>query len=164
MITVNLNYFPYNVVNVLAEHFDLIDTDLVVLKRPIRETDPVQAIGVFGNIWQPDEDSYEIRGGPIGSSEPTLSRYIISVQVFVQDMDEERGAAVHGTLTKIVRAMLYRDANLHVALRALTATVAGSTERSKRFGVSTVRYLTNELSGSWLYLANMDIWLETETI
>ena len=163
MITVNQTYFPYNAIDKIAERLDLIDPDVVLLKRPIKESDPVQAIGVFGTLWTPDEDTYEMKGSPPGIHEPTLSSYIISIQVFIKDADQERGAAVHGTLSKIVRAMLYRDDALRVALRQLTAVAAGSTESTRRFGPRTTRYLTNELSGSWLYLSNIEFWLETET-
>lgn len=164
MITANATFFPYNVVDAIHASLGQIDPDIKMLKRPIRESDPNQAIGIFGNTWMPDDDSVEMRGITFGSAtEPSLGRYVISIQVFVKDMDEERGAATHATLAKIVRAMLYRDTNLHVALRALTANVAGSTERTSRFGVGTQRYLSNELSGSWLYLSNVDFWLETET-
>lgn len=163
MITVDKTYFPYNAVDKIAERLALIDEDIVLLKRPLRDSDPIQSIGVFGNLWMPDEDTYEMRGSPPGWHEPSLSSYLISIQVFIKDADQERGAAVHGTLSKIVRAMLYRDDTLRVALRMLTAQAAGSTESTRRFGVRTTRYLTNELSGSWLYLSNIEFWLETET-
>lgn len=165
MISANSTFFPYNAIDKLALAFSDIDQDgdLVVLKRSLRESDPVQAIGIFASHWTPDNDSKEMKGVIGGASEPTLSRYVISIQVYIKDMDEERGAAVHATLAKIVRAMLYRDTALHVALRALTASVAGSTESTRRFGVDTQRYLSNELQGSWLYLSIVDFWLETET-
>lgn len=165
MIAADGTFFPYNAIDKIAEAFVPIDLDgdLIVVKRPLRESDPVQTIGVFASAWMPEENSYEMRGGLGGASEPTLSRYMISIQIYVKDMDAERGAAVHATLAKIVRSMLYRDTALHVALRALTANVAGSTESTRRFGVSAQRYLSNELSGSWLYLSIVDFWLETET-
>jgi hypothetical protein len=163
MIIVDSTYFPYNAIDKIAECMAQIDPDIVILKRPLRESDPVQSIGVFASQWLPEEDSYEMKGGPLGIHEPTLSSYIISIQVFVKDADEERGAAVHATLSKIVRAMLYRDDTLRVALRALTAVAAGSTERTGKFGVRAQRYLSNELSGSWLYLSTIEFWLETET-
>jgi hypothetical protein len=163
MITADATYFPYNAVDKIVTTLRLIDPEIIVVKRPLRDSDPVQCIGVFASQWMPDEESYEMRGLPTGIHEPTLSSYIISIQVFVKDADEERGAATHATLSKIVRAMLYRDAGLRVALRALTAVVAGSTESTRRFGVRTQRYLSNELSGSWFYLSNIEFWLETET-
>jgi hypothetical protein len=111
----------------------------------------------------PDDDSFEMRGLPSGIHEPSLSSYLIGIQAFVKDGDEERGAAVHGTLSKLVRTMLVNDATLRVGLRSLSVTTSGITERTQRFGVRTQRYLSNELSGSWLYLSTIEFWLETET-
>ena len=156
--------FPYNAVDAMAARFEDIDPELFVIKRPLRESDPIQSIGVFGVQWMPDEDSFEMKGLPAAIHEPTLANYIITVQMMVKDADEERGAGAHATLSKIVRTMLYRDEALRVALRQLSSTVAGSTERTGRFGVRTQRYLSNELSGSWLYLSTIEFWLETETI
>jgi hypothetical protein len=145
----------------MVTRFKTIDSDLFVCKRPLRASDPVQSIGVYAEQWVPDPTSLEMRGAP-GAQEPTLSTYHISIQCFIKDMDEERGAAVHATLSKRVRAMLYRDDVLRIGLHLLTATVEGSTETTKRFGIRTQRYLSNELEGSWLYLSQIESWLETE--
>ncbi len=161
MITADQTLFPYNAVNLMADRFQTLDPELFVCKRSLRESDPVQAIGVYGEYWSPDPDSLEMRGRSI-AEEPTLSRYYISIQCFVKDMDEERGAAVHATLSKRVRTMLYHDDVLRIGLHLLTATVDGSTETTRKFGISTQRYLSNELQGSWLYLSLLESWLETE--
>ena len=163
MITVNETDFPYNIVGAIADELATIDDEIFVIRRPLRESDPVQSIGVFGVQWMPDEESLEMRGGFPGPSQPTLSQYIISIQIVVKDADEVRGAATHGTLAKIVRTMLYRNEALRVALHQLSSTTAGSTERTQRFGVRTQRYLSNELQGSWLYMSTIEFWLETET-
>lgn len=163
MLTADSTQFPYNAVNLMVPRFQTIDSELFICKRPLRESDPVQAIGIFAEQWIPNEDSREMRG-PSKAEEPTLSTYHISIQCFVKDMDEERGAAVHSTLSKRVRVMLYRDDTLRIGLHLLTATVGSSTERTKRYGIRTQRYLSNELQGSWLFLSQIEAWLETETI
>jgi hypothetical protein len=163
VIQANLNHFPYNAVALMAVRFKTIDTDLEVFKRPLRDSDPVQSIGVFGSQWLPEEESHEMRGLPAGVREPTLASYLIGIQAFVKDADEERGAATHGTLSKLIRTMLYRDDDLRVGLRSLSVTSSDSIERTGRFGIRTQRYLSNELSGSWLYLSTIEFWLETET-
>ncbi len=156
--------FPNNAVDLIDTRAQLLDADLFCIKRPLRESDPNQSVGVFPSYWTPDEDSYEMRGIPSpGRSEPTLSQYLIMVQAFVKDMDEERGLATHSVLSKMIRSMLYRDAPLRVGLAALTVTMNGSTEKTKRWGIRTQRYFSNELSGSWLYLSTLEFWLETET-
>lgn len=163
MISADMQVFPYNAVDVMAWRLGTIDPDVFVTKRPLRESDPIQSIGVFASQWMPDDDSYEMRGLPGGIHEPSLATYLIGIQAFVKDADEERGAATHGTLTKLVRTMLYRDPSLRVGLRELSVDMSGSQERTTKFGVRTQRYLSNELSGSWLYLSTIEFGLETET-
>src|SRR3546814_47574 len=109
MIDSSTIVFPGNAVDLIATRSQSLDADLVVVKRPLRETDPVQCVGVYGSLWHPDEESLEMRGGPENLREPSISRYLIAVQAMVKDMDEERGLATHSILSKMVRAMLYRD-------------------------------------------------------
>jgi hypothetical protein len=156
--------FPSNAIDLTKTRAALIDPDLFVTGRPLRESDPVQSVGVFGTRWLPDEESYEMKGAPAGRHEPTLQSYLITVQGFVKDMDEERGLIVHSILSKKLRAMLYRDDPLRVGLLALSVNMSGSTERATRFGVRTQQFVSNELNGSWLYLSTLEYWLETETV
>lgn len=156
--------FPNNVVDLIATRVALLDSGLFVIKRPLRSEDPNQSVGVFGTQWLPEEDSYEMIGAPSpGRSEPTLSVYHLGIQAFVKDMDDERGPAVHSVLSKMIRSMLYRDAALRVALASLSVTMNSSTERTKRWGIRTQTFLSNEINKSWLYLSTLDYWLETET-
>ena len=163
MITNETEVFPNNAISLIKTRVQLLDKDLFVAGRPLRSSDPNQSVGVFGAQWLPNEDSYEMLGGPEGRHEPTLQNYLVTVQAFVKDADEERGLATHGVLSKMIRAMLYRDDPLRVALRSLSVQMSGSTERLTRFGVRQQRYFTNEISGSWLYLSNLEFWIETET-
>lgn len=156
--------FPNNAVSLIQTRAQALDSDLFVVRRPLRDSDSTQSVGVYGSQWDPEEDSYEMRGVPAGRHEPTLSRYLITVQAFVKDMDEERGLVVHSILSKMVRSMLYRDNTLRVGLLALSVVMNGSTERTKRFGVNRQNYVSNELSGTWLYLSTLEFMLETETV
>lgn len=170
MITADQPVFPNIAIDVMEERFKLLDPagDLQVLKRPLATSDPTQCIGVFGAMWTPDNESLEMRGSmgspDPGPQEPTIGRYSIAIQAFIKDMDEVRGAAVHSVLSKMVLAMLYRDQPLRLALAGLNATLFGSTERLKRWGITTQRFLNNELDSEWLYLSTVECWLETETI
>jgi hypothetical protein len=65
---------------------------------------------------------------------------------------------------KVLRAILYRDNQLVVALSSLTDEILGSRERYKRLGVRSQRFLTNELRGTMHYLSVTDLWVETETV
>lgn len=163
-ITSSAIVFPNNIVDLVAARIPSLDSDLHVAKRPLRKSDPNQSVGIHAAQWLPEEDSYEMRGAPVGTHEPTLQRYLVSVQAFVKDMDEENGLAVHSVLSKMIRSMLYRDAPLRVGLSALSVTMSGSTERTQRWGIRQQRYFSNELQGSFLYLSTLEFWLETETI
>jgi hypothetical protein len=164
MITAATPVFPNNAVELIATRSQSLDTDLFVVKRPLRESDPAQSVGVFGSQWNPTEDSYEMTGYQPSIHEPTLSAYLIGVQAFVKDMDELNGLATHSVLSKMIRVMLYRDDSLRVGLRSLSVVMNGSTERTQRFGIRTQRYLSNDLQGVWLYLSTLEFWLETETV
>ena len=164
MIDSGTSVFPSNVVQLVKTRAQLIDSDLYVTGRPLRESDPVQSVGVFGMQWVPDENYYAMGSTSLGRSEPSLQTYLITIQGFVKDADEERGLDVHAILSKKLRSMLYRDDPLRVGLLALSVVMNGSTERAKRYGVRSQRYVSNELSGTWLYLSTLEFWLETETI
>lgn len=163
MITADTPVFPNNAVELMAIRFATLDADLTVVKRPLRKSDPAQALGVYAALWTPNENSYEMQGGDPAVRQPTISAYSITVEAYIKDMDEERGLATHSVFASLVRAMLYRDAPLLVGLRALSVNVGGSTEQVQRTGIRSQRYSSNELQGSFLYLAVLDYYLETET-
>lgn len=159
--------FPNNVVLVLSEKANLIDhPETKVFRRSLRASDPRQSIGIFASQWIPNDDSFEMGGGTLGGyrQETTLQQYLISVQAMVLDMEETRGLIKHSILAKMVRDMLLRDPSTGVALAALSVTDAyGLIERTKRRWVRTQRYVSNEISGEWVYLATLEFLIETET-
>ena len=163
MIVENYDVFPNNIVRLLQSRFSLEDPDLFITRRPLRSSDPGQSMGIFAAMWSPNEDSFEMRGGLAGWSEPTLQSYIVTVQSFITDMDEERGSAVSATLSKLIRDMLYRDEPLRVGLTALSSTSGNTVETLKRWRIRNQKFVSNELSGNWLYLSTLEIWIETET-
>jgi hypothetical protein len=158
--------FPNNIVSLLTTRLQMIDEDLSVTRRPLRLHDPVQSIGVFASMWVPDVDSMEMRGlgaSLIAPSEPTVQRYVVAVQAFVKDMDQERGLATHSVLSTMIRSILYRDQPLRVGLAMLSTEVLGVRERVLRWGITTQRFLTNELGESeWLYLSTVEAYVDTE--
>lgn len=164
-VTADPTTFPVNIVAKLKANTQLLDADLFVTSRPLRDSDPFQAVGISASLWSPEEDSYEMKGVPsAGRSEPTLARYRVTVQALVKNMDEETGIAEHATLSKMIRGMLYRSEALRVQLATLVWTDGVSTERAKRWGVVNQRYLSNEIGGVWHYLSVLEYWLETETV
>lgn len=161
MITAEEPVFPNNVVSLCKTRFGTIDTDIEVLRRPLRNTDPQQSIGIFAQQWLGNDRSKEIMGG---FQEPTLQTYRTGIQAFVRDGDEERGLAIHSVLASRIRSMLYRDTPLQVGLSSLSATdpATGVKESARRWGIGPQRFYSNEIGGEWLYLATLEFWLETE--
>lgn len=168
MLEADDTVFPNNAVLLLSEKAAEIDDDIVVLRRPLKKTDPIQAIGVFASQWVPDLRSYEmgnVLGG--GRSEPTLQSYVISIQAMVQDGDEVRGLTTHAVLGKKIRDMLLRDPHVGVALAQLVHTESFNgtpvTERFKKRWINTQRYASNEVDGQWIYFTSLELLIETET-
>lgn len=162
--------FPNNIVKVIADATEALNTPgdpdgIYVTKRPLRSSDPKLSAGVFASQWMPNEDSYEM-GNALGGyrQDATLNQYIISLQALVMDMDELQGLARHSVFAKTLRDMLLRNPTVGVALSTLSTTgTDGLTERVGRRWVRTQRYISNEISGSFIYLATLEFTIETET-
>lgn len=174
MIDVTVPIFPNNVVEVLAEALKVIDPvpdppdgepHVEIIKRPLRNTDPQQSIGIFAQAWSPDMESLEFMGGGNAHpQQPTLQTYTYGIQAFVKDYEEERGLVVHAYLAGMIRRVLYTFGPLRVALAALRVEFQDdSVEQLKRWGVNTARYFAGEVEGENLYLATIEFWVETET-
>jgi hypothetical protein len=161
MIEPSLEVFPNNIIKILADSATALDGDLSIFRRPLRTSDPNQSIGVFPGQWVPDERTQEM--GRINPGEPTMQQYIVGVQAFVKDGDEEVGLARHSALSYAIRSMLYRDASIRLGFQSLSYTSNGVTERLRRWGIRSQRFLSNELSGSWLYLSTLEVWAETDS-
>lgn len=172
MIDANALIWPNNAVAAIAEQAEKLDEEVHVFRRPLRESDPNVSLGVFASEWIPDPQSFEMGQRTLGQdvqaqvfhSGPTLQQYRIFIQAFVKDMDEYRGLSKHSVFAKMVRDMLVRDPETIVALRGLSVVgTDGLTERSQRRWIANQRYISNEISGSWLYLATIEFMIETET-
>ncbi len=164
MIEASDAVFPNNFVLLIADRFEMLDADLMVFKRPLRESDPNQCVGVFATLWTPDDQSMEMRGPASGMHEPTIEAYSVGIQGFIKDTDTERGLNVHSVLSEMIRSMLYRDAPLRVALSSLTTDLLGVHKRVQGWGIRNQRYFSNELSGAWVFLSTVECWLEVETV
>lgn len=164
MIDATSPIFPNNVVSILSTRLATLDPDLRVYSRPLRDSDARQSVGVFPRDWMPVLDSFEMKAVPTPATEPTLSTYIIMIQAFVKDFDEIHGQAAHSVLSKMIRAMLYRDVPLRVGLAALSVSLSGSVETAKRYGIRRQDFLSNEINEDFLYLSTLEFWLETETV
>lgn len=154
--------FPNNVVDVLATVLPAIDADITIQKRPLRPSDPDYSMGIYGTLWTPVEDSYEIGHQPF-PIEATLNRYQIGVQTLVKDADTERGLAVSSILTNRIRAVVYRNAALRVALSSLYVLDTDNVRESlRRWGIRTHRFMSNDIEGTFITISVLDLWIETE--
>lgn len=151
--------FPNCTMELLALKFAEIDSDIAVFRRPLRASDANQCIGIFPSVWMPDERSQEM--GRTNPGEPTVQRYHLTVQAFVKHMDEAEGSSCHSVLSGRIRSMLYRDAALRLGLTSLSFASDGVTERIMRWGITSQRFLSNEVQAAFLYLSTLEIWFET---
>lgn len=165
MIDPEAPVFPNNIVETLALACEAyIDPEpdptkrVKVFRRALVPEDPIQSIGIFGQMWTPDNTSHEI-----SRVEPTLQTYLVRMHCFVKDMDEKRGLAAHSVLSKLVRNMVYRRPELRLALGSLVDSTGGATERLQRWGIGTQNYISGEVTGQFLYLSTLDLNFETET-
>jgi hypothetical protein len=148
-------------VECLAIVLPAVDPDVVLLRRPLRGTDPPYSIGVYATLWTPDQESYEIN--PKMAPEPTLQEYQIGIQTLIKDGDPIRALRTASVLNKRVRGVLYRNAPLRVALGSLQVTDGTYVESFRRSGIRTQRYMSNDLEGAFVFISVIDFWIETET-
>lgn len=154
--------FPNNVVKCLGIVLPGITEGITLLKRPLRPADPDHSIGVYGTLWTPEEDSYEM--GHAAPNESTLSKYQVGIQTLVKHGEADKCLTISSILTRHVRAVLYRNQPLRVALGSLYVqdTTYGYRESMRRWGVRTQRYMTNDLQGAFVTTSVLDLWIETE--
>lgn len=162
MIEPDVGSFPNNIVMALKDELQAIDPEITILTRPIKKGDPLQCFSIVASAWQPDLNSQEFVGMGGGHTGPTLSQYVVSIQTFNQDMDEERGLAVQAAMATAVRLKLSRDIDVRVALAQLASNNFGYSERFTRSYVQTQRFISNEVSGQFLFLSSTELVVETE--
>lgn len=149
--------FPENVTMAISDRLSLSSEFSIVLRRPLRPTDNNRSCGVFSAGWSPQE-------WEIGQYDPAITRHDYQIQTLAKYATEEEGLVAHTKLAKIVRLMLYRDADLRLQLSQLRTTVEGVVERTQKWDVVSQRYLANEIEGQFLFLAVTDFYLETEIV
>lgn len=150
--------FPGNIVWMLAAGASRVPEVDVVLRRALRVTDPHRSVGVIAMDWNPEQ--YEIG---TGAMEPTLACYNFRVQYMVKMAgDEALAMQQHASGSKSVRTMLYRDAEFNVQLRSLSETDYGRTEQVKKFTIKGQRYLSNEISGTFIHISSIDLSVDVE--
>ena len=158
--------FPNNVIEVMAFRIpSFCDPDsaapdrIKVLKRPLRQTDPQQCVGVFPSVKRPDVTSSEI-----GFAAPTLNRYGIIMQSLVKSTDEAEAISISSILANRLTRMFHHDSVLHAGLTALAVNMDNVRERLQRRGIELQRYLDNQVEGTFVRTSWVECWVETETV
>jgi hypothetical protein len=160
MIEPDSSVFPNNIIEMIRVRVSVaIDPDMTVILRPLRHTDPNQSLGIYASTWNGDEDSHEM--APTMVNIPTLQNYRVFVQSLVKDGDEVRALNVHGVVAKKIREMLYLDQTLQVAFSQLVDASGGKTEKAMLWGLQAQRYMSNEISGSFIQSSISEFWLQT---
>lgn len=160
MILPGVTEFPNNAIALIKTRIPTyVDSDLQIFLRPLRSSDPVQSVGIFPSTKLHDQTSIEFK-----SVEPTLKSYNIIIQSMVKDTNEDNSISVHSILIQRLSRMLYRDPVLDAGLTALYIDADNSRERVQRRGIQLVRYLSNEVQGTFLQTAWLEFWLQTETV
>jgi hypothetical protein len=158
--------FPNNVIELL--HFRIpsfvdgaspVDTRVQAFKRPLRQTDPQQCVGVFPAMKRPDPRSFEI-----GFKAPTLNRYSVIMQSMVKSTNEAEAISIHSILANRLTRMFHHDLVLDAGLTALVINVDNIRERLQRRGIELQRYLDNQVEGTFVRTSWVECWFETETV
>lgn len=155
--------FPANILKALQNSFSLIDPQVPVYLRPLKQSDGIQAIGIYPTTTGPDDSSQEIRGpATLGGQFPTIRRHTLHIMGMVIHTDPAQGVAQHATLAKRMWARVATDPALRVALSNLSSTDSGLVERAKRWKLGRTEYQSGELRGTLVYMSVTEFWLETE--
>jgi valyl-tRNA synthetase len=81
------------------------------------------------------------------------------------DPDEIIGRRMFNNTCRMIRAILYRDSTMRLALGGLSETIAGSTERVKMYDVTKQDYLSGRnTDGDMTYLCTTEMVFVTETV
>lgn len=151
--------WPYIFVDQVIITYEKYLGECELLDRPVNLMDPPRVVAIFPFDWNAVEESWEL-----GGLEPTLSRYGVRVQNYVTHADRSEGRRMLTVDATIARAVLFRDTTLPLRLAQLSTSLLGVTERFKRFGVRSQQFMNNQLRGNFVYLAQMDLWVETERV
>lgn len=152
--------FPLAFIDILIETLSHHFPASQVLAEPLTNVSPTEAIGVFPVSWTPDLDT-KLMGQP--SVEPVDGFYQITVQNLIVSADRPEGYSRFTSDAKKIRALLYRDMTLRVALAAMTEEFLDSIERFTTFDVTRQNFNTSRLNLGFYFLGQTDVRIKTHT-
>lgn len=171
-------FYPFNVVLAVADAVQSIaphtsgtnpDTGLPyrdglrVERRRLLDSDASETVGVFPTVWDPDDNSVEMRGLPVPIA--TVQRYPILIQSWVVEGDEMVAIRTHSYLSTRIRLELQTNADLFMALRTPAMTVelpGGMKESVLRWGVEAQSHLSARRESAFGYLSTTEFWVDTQ--
>lgn len=129
-----------------------------VFSRALHVEDQGPAIGIAISKWVPVAN--EIGGG---TEEPTIQRHRIMLQTVLKHSDEIEGRRLGILLTKSIRSLVYRDAQLRDALSELRQESDGVIERVLRPPVVRgTDYGPPGTSGVFTFMSATEVWVDTQ--
>lgn len=164
-----LAFFPYNVIEhvevalqALAPHSSDTARDGVrIYRRPLNNGDDGDSIGIYPVLWDPIEDSVEMRG--MAAAEPTRSSYPIQIESLVIDADEWAGIRAHSYFAALIRHRLHRSPYLQSTFTRDFAVSIGSTvERYQTHRVSGQTFMSSKSESMFSFLATTTLLVTTE--
>lgn len=162
MITVSDAVFPNNIMNLMKVRVPVaIDADMRIFLRPLRSTDPDQSIGISAGVWVPDKATQEMNASM--QNLPTEQEYTVLIQSLVKHADEEAALNIHSVVASRIRSMLYTDSLLQLGFSQLSVASGGRTEQAMRWGPRTQRFISNEVSGTFIQSSITEFCLYTAT-
>jgi len=150
--------FPLQFIDAIADALDALMVGYTVQTEPLDSTSSDKSIAVFPMSWTP-----EVETMLIGQREPAINHYQIRVQNLTIHGDVHDGYTQFTNDQRKIRAILYRDATLSVALAAMQEVYLGSTERFKRMHVARQMTLPARQRLAMYFLCETDVQVDTET-
>jgi hypothetical protein len=153
--------FPLQFVDEIRDTLEFHFTELDGYKVQTEPLDPTSLdkyLSVFPQTWTPDPETTLI-----GNREPAINHYQIKLQNLVIHGDIQAAYTQMTNDQRKIRAILYRDATLSVALGAMQEDYLGSRERFKRLIVTRQSLLQGRRNFAMYFLCETDIQIDTET-
>lgn len=149
---------PLQFIDAIADALEAVMTDHFVQTEPVSVLSRDMTIAVFPMAWTPDETTMLI-----GSVEPSINHYHIRIQNLTIHGDIQIAYEQFTNDQRKIRAILYRDQTLSVALAAMQESYLGSRESFKRMNVVRQTTLPGRQNLAMYFLCETDILIDTET-
>lgn len=155
--------FPMGFVDLISEALDrVLNFDGEVYKiigRQIGPTDPSRTIAIWPEDWSANPEAKLI--GAL-NREPYESLYTLKIVNLFISADMVEGRRQFSIDSKSIRAILYRDETLRLALAGLTEVFLGSVERVKKYDITNQKFLGSKTGISFSFICTTTMTITTE--